>query len=104
MPHELKTPPSTVSAHGIVSAALGHMEDRASTYDAPCGERSMGKIVGMFKELTSHELTEAEGHLFMCCLKLARSTQGAFRLDNYEDLAAYAGLAGEAAAQPSTDS
>ena len=75
------------------------MEDRAATYDAPSGERSMGKVVGAFRELTGIDMTEEQGHLFMCCLKIARTTQGDFRLDNYEDLAAYAGLAGEAAAQ-----
>ena len=90
---------SEVTASSIVRAALGHMQDRATTYDAPSGERSMGKVVGAFRELTGIDITEEQGHLFMCCLKIARATQGGFRLDNYEDLAAYAGLAGEAAAQ-----
>jgi hypothetical protein len=35
----------------------------------------------------------------MCILKLVRTSQGAFRADNYEDLAAYAGLMGESASK-----
>lgn len=91
--------PGYATASGIVSAALGHMQDRAAYYDSPDGERSMRKITEMFKALTGHHLSESEGYMFMCCLKLARATQGAFKADNYEDLAAYAGLAGEAGSQ-----
>ncbi|WP_051524172.1 DUF6378 domain-containing protein [Zymobacter palmae] len=97
-----KSDKPAITAPSIVSAALGHMQDRAATYDAPSGERSMGKVVGAFRELTGIEMTEEQGHLFMCCLKIARATQGDFRLDNYEDLAACAGLAGEAAAKERT--
>ena len=35
----------------------------------------------------------------MALLKIARANQGAFRADNYEDLVAYAALAGESAHQ-----
>lgn len=86
------------SAAAILKAALGHMEDRAKTYDAPSGERSMGKTVAMFNTATGLKLTEEQGWLFMVLLKVARSQQGGHREDNYEDLAAYAGLMGEAAA------
>lgn len=89
----------TRSAADIVSAALGHMQDRATTYDSPGGERSMGSCVEAFNTLTGHALTEEQGWLFMCVLKITRTQQGKFRADNYEDLAAYAGLAGEAAAK-----
>lgn len=89
--------PRNLLAHEFLEAGLGHMKDRAATYDAPQGERSMGKTVDMFRALTSIEMTEEQGWKFMCCLKLVRSEQGDFRADNFEDLAAYAGLAGEAA-------
>lgn len=85
-----------MKAHEFLEAGLGHMKDRAATYDAPQGERSMGKTIAAFNALEGTNLTEAQGWRFMCLLKLARATQGAFRADNYEDLAAYAGLAGEA--------
>lgn len=89
-------PPPSTAAH-YCQAALGHMEDRATTYDAPAGERSMAKTVAAFNALTGHSLTEEQGWLFMEVLKLARSQQGNFKRDNYEDAVAYAALRGEAA-------
>ena len=86
-----------MNAHDILQAAAGHMRDRAATYDKPEGERSMGATVDAFRAITGHSLTEEQGWLFMGLLKMVRSQQGGFRADNYEDLAAYAGLQGEAA-------
>jgi hypothetical protein len=57
----------------------------------------MGATVDAFRAITGHDLTEEQGWLFMGLLKMVRSQQGGFRADNYEDLAAYAGLQGEAA-------
>lgn len=88
-----------MQAHEFLEAGLGHMKDRAATYDAPDGERSMGKTVDMFRALTGIEMSEEQGWKFMCCLKLVRSEQGKFRADNFEDLGAYAGLSGEAASK-----
>lgn len=88
-----------MSAHDILQAAAGHMKDRAATYDKPEGERSMGAIVGAFKTVTGHALTEEQGWLFMALLKAVRSQQGGYRADSYEDGAAYFALAGEAAAR-----
>lgn len=88
-----------MQAHEFLESGLSHMKDRAATYDAPQGERSMGKTVDMFRALTGIEMSEEQGWKFMCCLKLVRSEQGDFRADNFEDLAAYAGLAGEAASK-----
>lgn len=89
----------SVTAASILRAGLNHMEDRAATYDAEQGERSMGKTVTMFNTLYGFELTEEQGWAFMELLKLVRSSQGAYRQDNYEDGAAYMGLMGEAAAR-----
>lgn len=86
-----------MKAHEFLESGLGHMKDRAATYDAPAGERSMAKTVAMYNALTGQSMSEEQGWKFMCCLKMARSEQGAFRADNFEDLAAYAGLAGESA-------
>ena len=85
------------TAASILESGLGHMKDRAVTYDNPQGERSMGKTVDMFNTLYGLELTEEQGWAFMAILKLVRTSQGDFKLDNFEDLAAYAGLMGEAA-------
>ena len=86
-----------MKAHEILSAAAGHMTERASTYDKPQGERSMGATVQAFKAVTGIGMTEEQGCLFMTLLKAVRSQQGAFRADSYEDGAAYFALAGEAA-------
>jgi hypothetical protein len=86
-----------IKAHTILTQAMGHMDDRAATYDQPAGERSMSATVAMFNSLTGTALTEEQGWLFMVCLKLNRAQQGGYRLDSYEDGAAYFALAGEAA-------
>ena len=85
------------TAANILTAALGHMRERASTYDKPEGERSMGATVDAFLAVTGVSMTEEQGWLFMAMLKAVRSQQGAYRADSYEDGAAYFALAGEAA-------
>lgn len=89
------------TAHDILKAAAGHMQDRAATYDKPEGERSMGATVEAFKAVTGDGRmdTEERGWLFMVLLKAVRSQQGGLRMDSYEDGAAYFSLAGEAAAR-----
>lgn len=94
----IKSPEQQVNmAAETLRAALSHMDDRAATYDNEQGERSMGKCVAMFNSLYGQELTEEQGWAFMCLLKIVRTSQGDFRADNYEDLAAYAGLMRESA-------
>jgi hypothetical protein len=86
-----------MNAADVLKAALGHMEDRAATYDKPGGERSMPATVAAFNALTGHQLTAEQGWLFMTVLKLCRTQQGGFRADNYEDGSAYFALMGEQA-------
>ena len=87
-----------VTAADILRAGLKHMEDRATTYDKPEGERSMAATVAAFNAVTDGKVdTEEKGWLFMVLLKIVRSQQGDFKLDNYEDGGAYFGLMGEAA-------
>lgn len=88
-----------MQAKEFLLAGLGHMEDRATTYDNPECERSMAATVTAFNAVTGDGLmnTEERGWLFMQLLKAVRSQQGEFRADSYEDGASYAGLAGEAA-------
>ena len=88
-----------MTAANILQNALGHMQDRAATYDKPDGERSMGATVDAFKAVTGVLMTEEQGWLFMSLLKAVRSQQGAYRADSYEDGAAYFALAGESAAK-----
>lgn len=86
------------TAPQILQNSLGHLDARAVHYDAPGGERSMRDTVAMFNTLTKNNLSERDGWQFMELLKMVRSRQGAFKADTYEDGAAYAALAGEAAA------
>lgn len=84
-----------MKAHEVLEAAAGHLKDRAVTYDNPTGERSMEATVKAFHAITGHNLDVEQGWLFMVLLKAVRSQQGQFKLDNYEDLAAYAALMAE---------
>lgn len=86
-----------MKANDFLGKASYHMRDRAATYDKPDGERSMGRTVAAFNAITGHQLTEEQGWLFMGLLKMARSQQGGYKADNYEDEAAYAALRGECA-------
>lgn len=86
-----------MKAQDFLEKALGHIKDRAVTYDAPEGERSMPKTVDMFNTLYGTSLTDEQGWAFMAILKMVRSSQGEYRADNDEDLVAYAALKGEAA-------
>lgn len=81
----------------ILNQAIEAQRDRAATYDSPAGERSMGKTVTMFNILHGFDLTEEQGWQFMELLKMVRSSQGDFKLDNYVDGSSYASLAGDAA-------
>lgn len=97
-----KAPPlprPKIDPAAILRAGAKHMEDRAATYDKPEGERSMAATVKAFHAVTGIEMNEEQGWLFMIMLKAVRSQQGDFKLDNYEDGAAYFGLMGEAAAK-----
>lgn len=86
-----------MTASDILDKAAGHLKDRASTYDKPEGERSMGAAVEAFRSITGVKLTTEQGWLFMALLKAVRSQQGGYHVDCYEDGAAYFALAGEAA-------
>ena len=90
------------TANHFIEAALNHLGNRAATYDKPTGERSMERTVKVFAALTDIQLTEEQGWIFMEALKQVRSLQGKFKADNYEDLAGYAALRGEAAARSRT--
>ena len=84
-----------LTANHFLEAALNHLGNRASTYDNPQGERSMGRTVEAFNTITGNKLTEEQGYLFMVLLKAVRSQQGKYKSDSYEDGAAYFALMGE---------
>lgn len=81
----------------VLEHAAAQIRERAASRDTPNGERSMARAVNAFNELLGGDrrLTEAEGWLFMCCLKMARGTAGKANPDDAVDLAGYAALWGE---------
>lgn len=84
------------TAAEIVQSAADAISQRGTLRDNAAGERSMKRAVDAFNGLLGRPaLTEQEGWLFMCVLKMARATAGKHHLDDYTDLAGYAGLAGE---------
>lgn len=88
------------SAIDILNKAAGHMAARASTYDKPEGERSMGRAVEAFNTITGHALSEAEGWLLLQVLKDVRLfTRDGYHADSAEDCVAYAALKAEAKSQ-----
>lgn len=79
----------------ILDKAAGHLRDRAATYDSPGGERSAGKTARAFNAITGNSISAGDVYLLLGILKAVRSRQGSFKLDNYEDAAAYFALMGE---------
>lgn len=93
----LVAPTPRIAAHEFLERGVSHMRDRAVQRDSEAGERSMARAVAAFNAQEGTNLTEAQGWRFMIQLKYARAVNGVFVADDYEDMAAYAGLAGEAA-------
>lgn len=88
-----------VKAPELLGRAAMHMHDRASTYDSPGGERSMGRAVEAFNAVTGRDLSESEGWLLLALLKQARLfTRSAYHADSAEDAIAYMALLAEARA------
>lgn len=86
-----------VKAPELLGKAAALMHERGKTYDAPEGERSMGKTVAAFNAITGRDLTESEGWLLMCVLKSVRAaTRKEPHRDSLEDMIAYAALLAEA--------
>lgn len=89
----------SIPAPRFLESAAQHMKDRAEQRDSGAGERSMEKTVAAFNTIYNQKLTTEEGWMFMVLLKMVRASNGVFVADDYEDGAAYFGLAGETASQ-----
>ena len=59
----------------------------------------MARAVTAYNALTGAQLSETDGWVFMCVLKLSRAAAGRPHLDDYTDLAGYAALAAEGVAK-----
>ena len=92
-----QAPPAQLSAPQALENAAQHMRDRATTYDSPDGERSMGRAVAALNALLGRQaLSESEGWLLLQLLKDARDRTGKPHRDSLEDCIAYAALKAEA--------
>lgn len=92
-----KTAQKAQTAPELMGKAKSHMEARASTYDQPGGERSVGKAVAAFNAITGRSLAESEGWLLLQLLKDVRLFQcPGYHADSAEDCIAYAALKAEA--------
>lgn len=70
---------------------------RGKTYDDRRGERSMGKAVAAFNEITGQAMSESEGWLLLQLLKDVRQwSTTTYHPDSAEDCVAYAALKAEA--------
>lgn len=83
------------SAAAILRNAAEVIEQRATLRDLPNGERSMQRAVAAYNQLTGASLSELDGWIFMCVLKMARATAGKPQIDDFTDLAGYSALAAE---------
>lgn len=85
------------AAPELLGRAAAHMHARSATYDAPEGERSMGRAVAAFNAITGRDLIESEGWLLLQVLKDVRLfTRSEYHADSAEDCIAYAALKAEA--------
>lgn len=85
------------SAVQVLREAAALIDQRGEERDRAGGERSMLATVQAFNAITGHRLSEVDGWHFMELLKMARASGGCYKQDDYDDKAAYAALAAEAA-------
>ena len=82
----------------ILETAIGYISrDRNATHGRP--EDTFGRIAALWSVVVGVQITPAQVALMMGLLKIARAWANANNIDNYEDLAGYAGCAGELALQ-----
>lgn len=84
-----------VSANNFLTDVSDIINQRGKSRDREQGERAMSRTIDIFNAISGLNLTERQGYEFMIALKLARSQQGEFNLDDYSDLAGYTALIAE---------
>lgn len=90
------------TAHQYLQQSIEILETRSTERDTDT-ERSMKKCVEAFNMLTSSNMSETEGWLFMLLLKISRSRGGCYKEDDYLDLIGYAALTAECAKKELSD-
>lgn len=79
----------------LEQAALCVCQDREQQYSSP--ENSFAKIADLWNAYKPCDFTPHDVGIMMALLKIARISTGAYKDDNYIDLAGYAACAGEIA-------
>jgi hypothetical protein len=84
-------------AGALLAEAGKVLRDRGALYDGSGKERSMEEIANLFNQIAGHNLTTADGWMFMVCLKLTRFKHARrWHKDSLVDALAYLALLGEA--------
>jgi len=86
-----------ITAQSVLQEAIDAISDRAPYRDAN-GKKTFELASEIFGKITGHDLDEHDACMFLASIKLARSQQGEFHVDDFVDAAAYISLAGEARA------
>lgn len=81
----------------VIKDAQDTIIGRGKERDLEDGERTIPRCVTAFNSVTGHKLTNTDGWLFMQILKMCRSTQGAYKYDDFRDGIGYAALRAEEA-------
>ena len=87
-----------ITAQSILQEAINAISDRAPYRDAN-GKKTFELASEIFSKVVGHDLDEHDACMFLACVKLARSQQGEFHVDDFVDASAYISLAGEARAR-----
>ena len=92
-----------MKAEDYLEEARVTMEERGKVYDNSKSERSMGKTINAFNEITNNKLKESDGWLIMLLLKQVRqNSQEKFHKDSALDGVAYSSLLAESLENEST--
>lgn len=90
-----------MNANQFLRDAGDTLGDRATTYDAPGGERSAPVAAQVWNLITGKNMTAAEAWLFLQILKDVRQWQRkGYHHDSALDCVAYAALKAEALSEP----
>ena len=99
---DLETSHDEIKAGEILKESIKILAERGKKYDKTGNnsERNMQRIVDMFNAATGHNLSEAQGNIFMVCLKVVRAeTSTCHDNDHYVDGVNYFAMAGEASSK-----
>lgn len=78
----------------ILKQAMRTIEERAKQYDTPEGENSFGNIARLWEAKTGLPFLPSDAAEMLGLMKVGRSQNPGFNMDNYVDACAYFAFAG----------